>query len=439
MRSINLIAFFLLLFFSNSIAAYCPETKIGTMGKLLISKKLTISNKQADAEFAVSFRASAHSSWASAGSEAAVVSVYVNDIYHQDIILFGGKSNYEYKALIGKLKPGKYTFKIFMHGSLSARDVKNAKIEKLSIKNLDGLDSDELLAIKYAPMIYARPETIGKFSDIPLLSYYEIFKTGDVTKVIYTTIFSNEDGGTPTAALMARWGRLTDIEWVYEVDIKDGNIVNQIFQGANHVTTNFRGKTFFGDHPVMYNATVNNNFADTGCSTMRTMLLPIKADLSNGSRETVMDASPFTYQIMADEAVREGRIDPTNMDINRIDNLQNYRYVEVFSDNQDAAVYIELETTDGKVSRSDLDEHRLRAERSGFKRIAVRMPSHKPLAEIRAVCKQDPRRETGKCRNVKLIKYIELQDNYTPNVISNSNAVSSDLVDNGSIKWKLTE
>ena len=30
-------------------------------------------------------------------------------------------------------------------------------------------------------------------------------------------IWSNEDGGTNTPALMARWGRTTDIEWIYRV------------------------------------------------------------------------------------------------------------------------------------------------------------------------------------------------------------------------------
>ena len=33
----------------------------------------------------------------------------------------------------------------------------------------------------------------------------------------YTMIWSNEDGGTNTPALMARWGRTTDIEWIYRV------------------------------------------------------------------------------------------------------------------------------------------------------------------------------------------------------------------------------
>ncbi len=73
-----------------------------------------------------------------------------------------------------------------------------------------------------APFIYARPDTIDKFSDIPLITYYEIFdEPENIKKIRYTTIFSNEDGGTQSAALMARWGRITDIEWIYEMRVKE--------------------------------------------------------------------------------------------------------------------------------------------------------------------------------------------------------------------------
>jgi hypothetical protein len=35
----------------------------------------------------------------------------------------------------------------------------------------------------------------------------------------YSIIWSNEDGGTNTPQLMARWGRSTDIEWIYRVEV----------------------------------------------------------------------------------------------------------------------------------------------------------------------------------------------------------------------------
>ena len=56
-------------------------------------------------------------------------------------------------------------------------------------------------------MVFARKNTIGKFSDIPLVLYAERLVEDGHPLLQYTMIFSNEDGGTSTRALMARWGR----------------------------------------------------------------------------------------------------------------------------------------------------------------------------------------------------------------------------------------
>lgn len=86
--------------------------------------------------------------------------------------------------------------------------------------------------------------------------------------------FSNEDGGTQTTALMARWGRTTDIEWVYETRIGVEGETSAIFQGADHKDTRFAGK-LEADHPLMFVATVNNNFS---------ALLPKRARLEETER-----------------------------------------------------------------------------------------------------------------------------------------------------------
>ena len=78
------------------------------------------------------------------------------------------------------------------------------------------------LAQRYAPIVYGRdlPEVPGPYennhTDVPLLTYHEQRADAAGNTVLeYTVIWSNEDGGTNTPALMARWGRTTDIEWVY--------------------------------------------------------------------------------------------------------------------------------------------------------------------------------------------------------------------------------
>jgi hypothetical protein len=48
----------------------------------------------------------------------------------------------------------------------------------------------------------------------------------------YSVIISNEDGGTATPALMARWERTTDIELIYEVEMDGTRVVRDRFPGA---------------------------------------------------------------------------------------------------------------------------------------------------------------------------------------------------------------
>ena len=72
-----------------------------------------------------------------------------------------------------------------------------------------------------APIVYARPNTVGKFTDLPLLMWYEVVPTARGRQYRYSVIFSNEDGGTQTDRLMATWGRTTDIEFIYGVEVDE--------------------------------------------------------------------------------------------------------------------------------------------------------------------------------------------------------------------------
>ena len=74
--------------------------------------------------------------------------------------------------------------------------------------------------------------SFGKFTDIPLVLYCERLSDNGVPFLQYTVIFSNEDGGTSTRGLMARWGRTTDIEFVYRVFLDaSGNRKRAMIQG----------------------------------------------------------------------------------------------------------------------------------------------------------------------------------------------------------------
>jgi hypothetical protein len=433
----------LIIFVLLSIApgfSQCEEPRIENAGEVIESKIFDV-KKQSSGESFLSLEASAEdASWERKDFESAVVTIFVDEKYHQDLILFRGAEKFAYKVLLGNLSAGKHSLKLVFNRSRSAKNIRKVKIYRAQIESVQINLSTEKTAISHAPILYLRPDTIDKFSDIPLITYYEILPSqGDSYKIRYTTIFTNEDGGTQTNALMARWGRATDIEWVYEIEVKNGAITGQIIQGRNHVTKNFAGKTVFGVHPLIFDVTNNNNFDDEGCSQLRTALLPVRADLSKRSRETVMDENPWTYLMMAREAAREGRIDPKNLGVNVIDDLRNYLYVEIASQNNSTGVAVEVRTIDGKVSRSDFADARLRIERSGYQRIAVRNPSNNsPLQSVSLLCEQSPQNKNlGKCENARVVKFLKLDKNYILRETKNPDAEFHSVEAGGKLTWAI--
>jgi len=219
---------------------------------------------------------------------------------------------------------------------------------------------------------------------------------------------------------MARWGRATDIEWVYKIEFKDGKLVSEIYQGANHETKKFAGKRVFGNHPLIFDVTVNNNFSDTGCSELRSAQLPIKVDLSKKSRETIMDENEWTYRVMAQEATREGRINAAKLDANTIADPRDYLYAEIYSEPKATAIALEAKTSGGEKFSSDLGNAALRVSRNGFVRIAMRLPKDSAAnfpAAVTVACytaSNEGSTRDGSCRNLQLIKLVRLDQNYLP-------------------------
>ena len=172
-----------------------------------------------EAEVLLDLTASApHTTWAEAGSEAAVATVLVDGRYNQDVFLFLGERKFTYRVLLGRFQPGEHTLRIDLNRKRSASKAATVEIQDSKISFVER-GSAEYQALSLSPIVYARPNTIGRFTDIPLLMWYETEKAGQLTTFRYSVIFTNEDGGTQTSALMARWGRTTDIEWIYEVQI----------------------------------------------------------------------------------------------------------------------------------------------------------------------------------------------------------------------------
>jgi hypothetical protein len=107
---------------------------------------------------------------------------------------------------------------------------------------------------------------------------------------------------------MATWGRLTDIEYLYGVDLDPaGAIVSAEFQGRDHKLVPFTGRRE-GGHPLLHVVTANNMVDDRGAGDVRFAPAPTRFDLAGVSREVVMDREPWTYRVSAQEVRREGRV-----------------------------------------------------------------------------------------------------------------------------------
>jgi hypothetical protein len=338
--------------------------------------------------------------WGRLSSEAVTLRLAIDDRYSQHIVLARGDVTADYIVTIGTLAAGRHRLTLATDAALSAPRVE-VSIESAVVATI-APGSDAFTAQSMAPILHARPNTIGKFTDVPLLSWYEIVPTARGRQFRYSVIFSNEDGGTATDRLMATWGRTTDIEFVYgaEVDAR-GAVLAEEFQGPGHQVPTFKGR-HEGRHPLLFVSTDNNMVSESGSSTVRYAPAPVFADLTNASREVVMDRAPWTYAVTALEMIREGKIgaDDAAPRSGRIPDLRRYIHVEACTDLENAAVAFSVraaaESGASQWFDSDRGDPAFRIVRSGCFRGAVPVPrSVQRVEAIRFRAYKRPPKDAG--------------------------------------------
>ena len=175
------------------------------------------------------------------------------------------------------------------------------------------------LAYTYAPVMYGR--STSALHDVPLLMYANVSPgAGGASAVSYTIVWSHEDAGTGFLPFLewGRWGRMTDIENVISFTVSPNGTVSgakYLWGGEppsgfpdsqtalKEVDEPFAG-TWWGHHPVLRDATGNNDLSDRGTTPFRFQLAPVAAPPADQTRPAVMDANPFSYQVMAEEVAR---------------------------------------------------------------------------------------------------------------------------------------
>jgi hypothetical protein len=175
------------------------------------------------------------------------------------------------------------------------------------------------LAYAYAPVMYGR--STSALHDVPMLVYTQESPAADgAMRLSYSVVWSHEDAGTGFLPFVewGRWGRMTDIEGVISLTVSpNGQVSNAKYlwggepltgfpdsqSALREVDTRFGGQ-WWGRHPVLRDATGNNDFSDKGTTRFRFLLAPVAAPGPGEARDAVMDANPWTYAVMGDEVAR---------------------------------------------------------------------------------------------------------------------------------------
>ncbi len=347
--------------------------------------------------------------WAVEGREAPLATIIVDGASPQNVMLYAGALKFHYKLFLGALPRGNHKLAVTGAG---------VETHAATFREVPAADPFYPV-LANAPVVFARKNTIGKFTDIPLVLYAERLVEDGHPLLQYTMIFSNEDGGTSTRALMARWGRTTDIEYLYKAFLDaNGGLVKATIQARDHKEIEFAGRRD-GAHPLLIPVTDNNMVAGDETSSVRYQIPPMLVDLTNHSREHVMDENPLTFQVMAKELIREKKLRPFGVvDAEKISDLRNYLFVDYNAVNTSAAVGVQVRLqSESKWRSSTLGRTDYGIARTGWVRTTVELPpGTKPdqIAEIGFECLLPDKAHSGTCRLEAVDRAFFLNDASVP-------------------------
>ncbi|WP_242890435.1 hypothetical protein [Actinomadura litoris] len=355
-----------------------------------------------DGEAVIGFTASAPGvSWAREGAESAVVSIAVDGRHVTDLVV--PSSDPTPRSLgLGHLRRGGHRVTLrFARGSAPA--ARRVTLARPRVRTPHA-DQDVL---RHAPVVVGR--TNGPLADpyqnattdAPLIAWHETRPAAAAGHRIieYSVVWSNEDGGTDSPALMARWGRTTDIEWIYRVEVDaSGRRVDGtgVYQAPEHATLKFTGR-YEDDHPLLQTCTQNNNMCDVVTKDAALRFLPdVTATRPDGrTREVVMDREPWTYRVMAQEMIREGKIEkPSDPSTTAVGDQRTYLFAEFAKTTgkptgtgsaPGVALGVRLRSDPSRLYRSDHDQPTWSIERDGAAATTVELPEGTTVADIASV------------------------------------------------------
>jgi hypothetical protein len=362
--------------------------------------------------------------WDVEGREGVMLRITVDGRYVQHLpVARTGRA--AYRVMLGAVERGPHVVRAALDRDLTAAQLRDTGqvVETIAVEQIDNT-RPEYRALSLAPFVYARPDTVGRFTDVPLFMWYEVEPGDSATRYRFSVIFTNEDGGTPTDRLMATWGRTTDIEYLYSVaEDQRGTIADEDMQGPKHETLTYRGPRE-GRHPLLWVSTENNMVLDRGETQVRFGPAPVAFPLQNISREAVMDANPWLYDVMTRELMREGKIvadAPPGQD--KIADPRRFAYLEGCGVAGDRALAFSIGVSGGGATpltwhASDRGVTEYRIVRDGCFRAATPLPPGVKITDIQAVRAQayvrGGREGSAPAHLSRINKLFMLDDRFVP-------------------------
>ncbi|MGZ4620212.1 MAG: hypothetical protein ACXV3F_16270 [Frankiaceae bacterium] len=246
-----------------------------------------------------------------------MASISVDGRYVSDLVV-PSADPFPRSLALGHVSAGTHTLGVTVAADRSAASASQVRLDGIEVRVLGPADPG-FVAASHTPVLIGRalPDYGGPFqnarTDAPLVAWHE-------------------DGGTSPPGLMAQWGRTTDIEWIYRVEVdQTGRAVpgTAVYQGPKHQTLPFRGR-YENQHPVLQTCTANNDVCDQATGPMRFFLDAEQTKPADRAREVLMDTNPWTYQVMAQEMIREGKIEnPSNPATPGVGDQRTYLYLEL--------------------------------------------------------------------------------------------------------------
>lgn len=255
--------------------------------------------------------------WASTSDRAVVVSARVDRRPWQQIVLFAGSRAFTYAGFVGPLATGSHRVSVRVQARLSAtgRYVPAAQLYRVRLRVLPPHAPMYLLE-RYAPVVYGRANSAS--SDTQLLTYGTARPIGGgATELSYQSVWSHEDAGTSFVPFLewGEWGRMTDITQTVSLDVSRSGVISHAMfnwcgcqpgfpenrNSLQEVSVPFHGRYFDGTHMIVRNASGNDYQSDVGATPFRFQQPAVAGPASGQPREAVMDAHPWTYQVMAAE------------------------------------------------------------------------------------------------------------------------------------------